>query len=102
MILWCYTVPVSARLMREHRVQAGVNSNGQAEAHIEALWTIRQAVPEAHFEDIDDAMEELVLREAASFVGSGCVATAVSPRPRRENQGVISRWLVANVPTNSV
>ena len=33
--------------------------------HIEALWAIRHAVPEAHFDEIDDAMEELVLREAA-------------------------------------
>jgi hypothetical protein len=33
-------------------------------AHVEALWAIRQAVPEAQFDEIDDAMEELVLREA--------------------------------------
>jgi hypothetical protein len=34
-------------------------------AHIGALWTLRQAVPEAQFDEIDDAMEELVSREAA-------------------------------------
>jgi hypothetical protein len=42
-----------------HRLSADVA------ARIEVLWALRNAVPEAELDKIDDAMEEVVLREAA-------------------------------------
>jgi hypothetical protein len=63
-------------------------------AHIEALWTIRQAVPEGSVRRDRRRNGRASLEGSCPFVGSGCVATAVFPAPARESGDDLSSDLL--------